>query len=295
MATSHKRETARRTPRAALLAGSLAALATTGAVATGVLTSAAPEADLTARDRLAAVDDAAVAGAASGAVRDLPLVSRSAPRTSTRAPAAAVKPPTRLQRLLAPAAVRAAVAGAEQRRWTTAALNIWSRPDASAAKLGELDEATRVLLTGRRFGERAEIVLDGKARWVTAGHFSTEKPATIGGDCTNGTSVPAGVSPNIKKVHAAVCAAFPEITTYGTFRSDGEHSQGLAVDIMVSGERGWQIADFVRENFAALGVNYVIYAQKIWSVERSGEGWRGMENRGSPTANHFDHVHVTVY
>ena len=27
----------------------------------------------------------------------------------------------------------------------------------------------------------------------------------------------------------------------------------------------------------------------------SGEGWRGMSDRGSTTANHYDHVHVTVY
>lgn len=107
--------------------------------------------------------------------------------------------------------------------------------------------------------------------------------------------MPSGVSPNIVKVHQAVCAAFPEITTYGTFRGDGEHSQGLAVDIMVSGDRGWEVAEFVRANFSDLGVNYIIYSQQIWSVDRSGEGWRGMEDRGSTTANHYDHVHVTTY
>jgi hypothetical protein len=30
-------------------------------------------------------------------------------------------------------------------------------------------------------------------------------------------------------------------------------------------------------------------------VQRSSEGWRWMEDRGSTTANHYDHVHVTVY
>jgi hypothetical protein len=39
----------------------------------------------------------------------------------------------------------------------------------------------------------------------------------------------------------------------------------------------------------------VIYAQKIWSVKRGGEGWRGMSDRGSVTANHYDHVHVSTY
>ena len=51
----------------------------------------------------------------------------------------------------------------------------------------------------------------------------------------------------------------------------------------------------MRANYAALGVNYVIYSQQIWSVERGGEGWRGDVDRGSTTANHYDHVHVTVF
>ena len=64
---------------------------------------------------------------------------------------------------------------------------------------------------------------------------------------------------------------------------------------MVSVAAGWEVAEYVRANHAALGVSYVIYSQKIWSVQRSGEGWRGMSNRGSATANHYDHVHVTTY
>ena len=103
------------------------------------------------------------------------------------------------------------------------------------------------------------------------------------------------MSPNIAKVHRAVCAQFPSITTYGTFRGDGEHARGLAVDIMVSGELGWQVAEFVRANYSELGVSYLIHSQRIWSVERGGEGWRPMSDRGSATANHYDHVHVTTY
>ena len=38
-------------------------------------------------------------------------------------------------------------------------------------------------------------------------------------------------------VHRAVCAAFPSITSYGTFRGGGgDHGSGRAIDIMVSGE-----------------------------------------------------------
>ncbi|HWJ09700.1 MAG TPA: hypothetical protein VNS46_10015 [Nocardioides sp.] len=282
MATSHKRETARRTPRAAFLAGSLAVLATGAAVSAGVMSSPAPA------DDLMAIDSSAAAGSVQDATRDLPVLSRSSDRSADAIG-------SRVDRLLSAGATAKAVAAADTRRWTTDALNLWTRPDKAGRKVGEVDEGEKVLVTGRTYGERVEIVLKGRSRWVTAGHLSDEKPLSIAASCTNGTSVPDGVSPNIKKVHQAVCANFPEVTTYGTFRGDGEHAQGIAVDIMTSGARGWEIAEFVRANYAALGVSYVIYSQKIWSVERSGEGWRGMSDRGSTTANHYDHVHVTTY
>ncbi len=58
--------------------------------------------------------------------------------------------------------------------------------------------------------------------------------------------------------------------------------------------QGQAVADYVRAHATELGVTYVIWRQHIWSVARSSEGWRLMEDRGSPTQNHFDHVHVSV-
>jgi hypothetical protein len=152
---------------------------------------------------------------------------------------------------------------------------------------------------------RAQIVVDGQSRWVTADYLVRNKPKpkpepepeagpSLGGTCSNGSSIDAGRA-SLYKIHDVVCAAWPEITSYGTWRGDGEHAQGRAIDIMVSGETGWAVADFLRANYSALGIEYIIYAQNIWSVERGGEGWRGMSDRGSTTANHYDHVHVTVY
>lgn len=283
MATSHKRETARRSPRAAVLAGSLAALSTAAVVTGGVLNSPAPQADLVAVDRTK------VAAGSVGESARIPVLSRSADRSADAIG-------TELDGLLSADATAEAIAAADKRRWTSAALDLWTRPDKRAEQVGEIDAGEKILVTGRTYGERAEIVLEGKSRWVTAGYFSDEKPPTLGGSCTNGTSVPGNVSANIKKVHQAVCANFPEVRVYGTLRGGGgDHPRGKAVDIMISGARGWEIANFVRENASALGVAYAIYAQKIWSVERGGEGWRGMPNRGSATANHFDHVHVSVF
>ncbi|GAA4369745.1 mucin-2 protein [Nocardioides caricicola] len=275
----HKRETtARRKPRAALVAGPLAVMATVSAVTLGVL-AADPE----ARDLVA--QDAASDLSAGLMARD--TVSRSDSRVERKALQKAFDENAELT------ATAAAVKKAETKLWTTAPLNLWSDSGKDAVQRGEIAAGKPVLVTGRKADGRVEIVVDGESRWVTEGYLSEDEP--VGGDCTNGTSVPSGVSPNIVKVHEAVCARFPEITTYGTFRGDGEHSQGIAVDIMVSGDRGWEVAEFIRANYAELGVSYLIYAQSIWSVERGGEGWRGMSDRGSATANHYDHVHVTTY
>ena len=278
----HKRETtARRKPRAALVAAPLALMATASAVSLGVFSADPGPRDLVASD--------AAAGSISTSTTTVPPrqpVSRSNSRLD------ALKLKVAAERTATLRAVRQA----DEKRWTTTTLNLWSDSGNDAERLGEIETGEKVLVTGRTADGRVEIVVNGKSRWVTAGYLSEDKPVEgIGGECTNGTTVAPGVSPNVVKVHEAVCAAFPDITTYGTFRSDGEHGQGIAVDIMVSGERGWQVAEFIRENYAELGVSYLIYSQQIWSVEQAGAGWRGMSDRGSATANHFDHVHVTTY
>ncbi|HEX5860464.1 MAG TPA: SH3 domain-containing protein [Nocardioides sp.] len=287
----HKRDTnARRMPKATLVAGPLALLATAGTVGMGVL-AATPE----TRDILVSSSGASISNAAP----DRTVVSRSDSRDDL----------DNLQRAfdanLSRVATMRAIRKADTKLWTTTDLNLWTEPGKDAKKVGLLDEEKKVLITGREGNGRVEIVWNGKSRWVTSGYLSDEKPVEevardgSGGDveaaCTNGSSVPSGVSPNIVAVHEAVCANFPELTSYGTFRGDGEHAQGLAIDIMVSGERGWEVAEFVRAHYSELGVSYIIYSQNIWSVERSGEGWRAMEDRGSTTANHYDHVHVTTY
>ena len=288
-----------------VLAAPLAIVATVGAVSIGVLGADVTTVDVAAPARPEAV--VATTVEPSGAVPRGPALSRgSASRLESDKPAApapkakkkkaAPAAETALERLLAPEAVAKAIAGADTKRFTTEALNLWTGPAESSTQTGVVDAGEPVLLTGREQAGRVEIVwAKTQTRWVTDDYLTDEEPTVLGGDCTNGTSVPDGVSPNIKLVHAAVCAAFPDITTYGTFRNDGEHSQGLAVDIMVSGPRGTEIAEFLRSNAGDLGVNYLIYQQQIWSVERGGEGWRGMDDRGSVTANHFDHVHVTVF
>ena len=293
----HKRETnARRKNRLVTIAAPVSVLATLAAVGVGVLAT-----DPHAGD----VVSASQTSIAQAPARTSKQPSRSGPRAVELA-RNQLRASAQYSRSADRMATKQAVERASTKLWTTEQLNLWDSPTDEATKSGTIEAGKKILTTGRKQNGRMEVVIGGVSRWVTADYLGDEKPVEetsadetsvegTGGSCTNGTSVASGVSPNIVKVHEAVCARFPEITIYGTFRGDGEHSQGLAVDIMVSGSRGYEVADFVRANYAALGVSYVIYSQRIWSVQRSGEGWRGMSSRGSATANHYDHVHVTTY
>ena len=101
------------------------------------------------------------------------------------------------------------------------------------------------------------------------------------------------VKPHVRAVAEALGPKYGVGTIYGwgTRGNATEHDDGLALDFMTS--NGGLLAENLRANASRYGVTYVIWNQKIWSVARSGEGWRGMEDRGSTTANHKDHVHVS--
>ena len=77
----------------------------------------------------------------------------------------------------------------------------------------------------------------------------------------------------------------------GSGRSD--HHSGRAIDVMVRGEYGTEVADWVRANARELNVKYVIWQQGYWQPGMT--GYRPMKDRGNDTANHWDHVHVSFH
>lgn len=192
-------------------------------------------------------------------------------------------------------------------RWTTTRLNVWSRPGEKSKLLTVLDTADKVRVTGRVRGPWAEIKHTDRMAWVRKAYLAREKPkpqrtasdpqarGVSGAPCPDGSSVESGLQANTVKLYRAVCAAFPSVSSWGGRSGSGDHGAGRALDIMVSGSAGYSIADYVRSHASDFGVSEVIWAQRIWSVQRSSEGWRSMEDRGSSTANHYDHVHVSVY
>ncbi len=118
-----------------------------------------------------------------------------------------------------------------------------------------------------------------------------------GASCSISPSIESHLTSNARSVYRAVCAAFGHtVSAFGGYRpgSPGDHGSGRAVDIMVSGAPGLEIARYVQAHARELHVTYVIYQQKIWLAGRPTSQWRHMEDRGSRTANHYDHVHVSV-
>lgn len=211
-------------------------------------------------------------------------------------------------------------------RFTTVPLNVRGGPGQRFRVLTALPTGARVPVTGETQDGWAQIVLDGQARWVAAPYLSATQPEPTPTStpshspkhartpspspspspsiqpvvshavCSTGSSVESGIVANADIVHRSVCAHFPSVQDYGGYRPDGEHADGHALDIMVYSDSGLgqRIAAWVRAHHAALHIDEVIWAQHIWTTQRSSEGWRLMPDRGSRTANHYDHVHVHV-
>ena len=77
-----------------------------------------------------------------------------------------------------------------------------------------------------------------------------------------------------------------------TAEEAGSHPQRSLVTRVLTGSRGDQVASWLQANAGQLNIKYIIWKQRIWMP---GGSWKPMEDRGDPTQNHLDHVHVSVY
>lgn len=76
-----------------------------------------------------------------------------------------------------------------------------------------------------------------------------------------------------------------------------EHHTGLAADFMVSQNKalGDAVYTYLWINRERLGVKHIIWQQHIISTVTDPGIRRKMADRGSPTENHMDHVHVMFF
>ncbi len=204
------------------------------------------------------------------------------------------------------ASVTPTLAAAPTVYYVSAAAYLRAGPSTTAKALTTLAAGTQVAGNGDAANGWQPVTAGSTSGYVKTSLLTTTAPtkkASSGAAaassaypaCASGSAVESGISANAVLVHRAVCTTFPEVTAYNGLRGDGtEHSSGKALDCMTSGARGQEIAAWLQANYSKLGIIEIIYQQKIWTTQRASEGWRAMPDRGSPTANHFDHIHVLV-
>jgi Bacterial SH3 domain len=193
-------------------------------------------------------------------------------------------------------------------RYATATLNVRTAPSRDSHVVGVVKAGTKLSVTASVHDGFRFISYSGRGRWISNKYLSSHKPKASsttshrGGGisaapCPGDSAMESGLTADAIRVHRALCARYPQISAFGGRRSsDGFHGTGQAVDAMISNSSvGWDIARWTRANAAKLGVSEILYSRRIWTVQRSSEGWRTFADRGSATANHYDHVHVSVY
>ncbi|GAA0992765.1 hypothetical protein GCM10009555_082360 [Acrocarpospora macrocephala] len=114
-----------------------------------------------------------------------------------------------------------------------------------------------------------------------------------------------GLTSRMVSIRNLIMQNFPMPFGVGCFRAgdSGEHGKGRACDFMISTggrmpdasakARGDALAQWCVANGRRLGIMYIIWQQKYYDI-RTGAAPKMMANRGSNTANHYDHVHVSV-
>lgn len=202
-------------------------------------------------------------------------------------------------------------------QYATTTVNIRSGASTSTSVIATVGRGTAVQITGKVQTGWAQIVYLGAARWVSAQYLSKTAPSggsSSGGNTGSGNGSSNGIDltgseglanvrPSTRNIINQVAAKYNLHVFYGV-RPDPypDHPSGRAVDIMMGGSYRtdarrqffFGIRDWLQANASSLNIEYIIFDQKIWSVARSKEGWRQMANRGGDTANHKDHIHVTV-
>lgn len=166
-------------------------------------------------------------------------------------------------------------------------------PDAYA----QWEQMARITVAGVTGGDIDDIVLCGPGEAMTC-------PAT-------NLDAEAGLTPDALRVLRCLAQeyTYPDIAGFAGVgdrpaNPDSDHPAGRAVDVLfiqggaMNRPKGNEIAQWVVDHASALGVKYVIWYERIWSAERSDEGWRPYEHPSGAdddTSAHRDHIHVSVY
>lgn len=156
--------------------------------------------------------------------------------------------------------------------------------------LSGLSSAPASMLSGLTSGKGGK----GEPGTVLAARASPEGalPPEIGSE--------KGLQRNTILIARAISAAFPEIKDIGGVRADSLkwHPNGLAIDVMIPNPTsaegkalGDRVLAFAMQHASKYGLNHAIWRQTMYTQDAAP---RVMEDRGGPTANHMDHVHIAT-
>jgi uncharacterized protein YgiM (DUF1202 family) len=185
-------------------------------------------------------------------------------------------------------------------RWTTGRANVRTGASTAHRSLGILPAGEMMPRLGTK---------NGWSRVKTSRGTGWIKNTLL----TNlATKAPAHLQPVTAKMLKAVKRNFPNhYSSVGTLRSGSiGHRLGLGADFMI---RNWsaasgigngnQMANYLVANADALGVDYIIWRDRIW-LGQDGQwgpyskgGWgRHLTSRGwNATTMHYDHIHVDTF
>ncbi|WP_374728285.1 coiled-coil domain-containing protein [Catenuloplanes atrovinosus] len=135
----------------------------------------------------------------------------------------------------------------------------------------------------------------------TAGGAWPDESCTVADPTTRGCVTPR----TLHAMRQARADGFRRFVSCYRPSGGGEHPRGRACDfaaardgfedVNASGddrEYGDRLAAYLVHNADELGVLYVIWYRQIWMP---GNGWRSYSGRGSPSATHTNHVHLSLY
>lgn len=186
---------------------------------------------------------------------------------------------------------------------TTANVNLRVDGYATAPVWGVLAANTVVDVTGATTASYTQILYGGRLLWIYSGYTTTATPAVplavVSPSLTNpygGSIGPnGGWTPRAAWLRDQIKTRFGlTCTTYVTTSTTSEHYNGNALDCFGDVYVRRDLQAWAAQNARSLEVYYVIHEQRIWSLPRAAEGWRAMADRGSWTANHMDHVHISM-
>lgn len=205
--------------------------------------------------------------------------------------------------------------------YATTAVHVRAGATTGSAILGTLGRGDHVGTRGTPVNGWTPVSYRGANAWVASAYLSTRQPgasSTAGAPTSsgakggttasswsilraNGSSGLDGLRPSATGIVNRTVAVFPQIKTIYGVHADSlpDHPSGHAVDLMLphgaaDNALGWSIANYFKSHATELGVQYIMFDNKIWNIARNSEGWRAVADRGSVTANHMDHVHITT-